>query len=108
MIQKQCFICGKKSDEIFEGKCENCLKNKIPLIKELKESKFFICNFSKKICFKNSYYSEYEFLKILPKILKKNITLNDEYKLNYIKIENLQIDGHKLIFDANIDYYIKD
>jgi NMD protein affecting ribosome stability and mRNA decay len=104
MILKQCFICGKKTNELFEGKCENCLKQNILLIKQIKESKFFICNHSKKICYKNSYYTKEDFLEILPKILKKNIVLNDEYKLNKIEIEDFEIDGHKLVFDANIDY----
>jgi NMD protein affecting ribosome stability and mRNA decay len=104
MIKKQCFICGKKTNEILEGKCKDCLKQKVPLIKELKKNKFFICNYSKKIGYKNSYYSKKEFLNILPKILKKNIILNKEYKLNNVEIENFEIDGHRLIFDTNIDY----
>ncbi len=107
VLLKLCYSCGKKTQKIISGLCENCLKVDIPVVKELKEMNFKICNQTKKLYYKNKYFEEEEFKTLLPNFIKKNIILNDPYQLNEITIPFFEVDGHILIFDIEIDYDLK-
>jgi NMD protein affecting ribosome stability and mRNA decay len=100
MIKKSCYSCGKKSENLYEGLCEVCYKEKNPPIEEIKPINLQICNMCGKIHYGNALYELDEIKDRLPQIVKKNIVINKKYSLENIKIKNFEIKGHKITFDV--------
>ena len=107
VFKKRCFACGEQADQLFEGKCEECLVEEMPPIKEVKPITLKIDNQTKQICYNNYYYNQEVFFKMLPDIAKKNLVLNEHYVLKELKIENILVKGHKLEFDIEVDCDLK-
>lgn len=103
MFKKTCFNCGNKVDKIYEGKCEECFKIDSPPIKEIKPLNIRYCNMCKKLLYSNQYYTTKELEKRFPDIIKKNLVLNDHYKLNNIEIIELSLEVPKVTFDVEVD-----
>jgi NMD protein affecting ribosome stability and mRNA decay len=99
MFKKTCYICGKKKDTLYEGKCKNCYKQEKPPIAQIKPINLKFCNFCKKIHYNNQLLTKEELEQKLPEIVKKNLTIEDNYKLEDIKIKNFEIEGEKVSFD---------
>ena len=108
LFKKTCFDCGSKVDDLYDGRCEDCLKQEFPPIKELKQINFKFCNSTKKVCYNNYFYEREKIEEMLPDIVRKNLVLNDHYDLNELFIENFRIEGHKVSFDVGVDASIKD
>ncbi|MEC8339618.1 MAG: NMD3-related protein [Nanoarchaeota archaeon] len=107
MFKKTCFSCGAKVDKLYEGICEDCVKEQYPPIYEIKPMNLKICNVTKTICY-NNYYQEFdEIKKILPDIAKKHVVLNPQYELVSLQVENIEIIGNKLGFDINVECELK-
>ena len=104
---KTCFTCGNKVEKVYSGKCEVCLKEQNPPIKEIKPIKGNICNMSSKIEFHNTYYEQDEFEEKLPFLIKKNIIIDENYSLKDLEIENFEVDGHILKFDVVVNCDVK-
>jgi len=51
---KFCFICGKRTDNLIEGYCEECYKNKFKLI-EVPEASFTVCPRCNFIKYRNNW-----------------------------------------------------
>ena len=102
-IKKTCFLCGKKTNKLIDGKCEDCFKKDNPPIKELKPIKATFCNDCKSIKFQNTWYSQEEFKKKIPQIVKKNLILNEHYILKKLDIYNLEIESNKVNFEIEIE-----
>jgi nonsense-mediated mRNA decay protein 3 len=107
VFKKTCYNCGKKVDKLYDNLCEECFLEKYPVIEEIKPIKIKFCNMCKKIHYKKSTIEPEEFLEKLPKLIEKNIKINNKYKLNSIKIENFEIDGIKVNFDVVFDFDLK-
>lgn len=97
---KTCFSCGSKVKTVYEGFCIDCFREQYPPIKEIKPVKFKVCNISGKIAYKNTFYPEKELFERLPNIMKNYVVIDDNYKLEEIKVENVEVVGHKLSFDV--------
>lgn len=52
---KFCFVCGKKTEKLIEGYCEDCYNNSFNLIQTPKEVTIFRCSKCKKIKQKNDW-----------------------------------------------------
>jgi NMD protein affecting ribosome stability and mRNA decay len=107
-FKKTCISCGQKVEKVHEGMCENCIKEHIPPIKEVKELNFKVCNATGKILFNNFYYKVEEIEKMLPGIMKKQVTINEPYILKELSIEDFEVEGHKLGFDLVVECKLKD
>lgn len=107
MLKKTCFLCGAKVTQLVDSMCENCLKQERPPIQEVKPVSFKICNMSKKIKYKNAFHQQDEIEKMLPDIMKKQIVIDEAYELTNLDIKNFEVDGHKLLFDIEVDCNIK-
>ena len=105
MLLKTCYECGNKSKNIQNGICENCLKKTSP-IKNIKKPNFKICNFTKKIFYENRYFELFEIEKMLKNMMKKNITLNEGFKIDDIEIKDLEVVSNFLNFDLEIEYSV--
>jgi nonsense-mediated mRNA decay protein 3 len=46
---KFCFVCGKKTEKLIEGYCEDCYNEKFNLVKIPKEVRVIVCSKCKKI-----------------------------------------------------------
>lgn len=107
MFKKTCFLCGAKVDELYDSKCEDCFKEENPPIKELKPINVKYCNSCKRLHYNNLLLSRKEFEERLPLIVKKNLVLNDHYKLNKIEIDDFEIQGENVSFNLEIDAKLK-
>jgi nonsense-mediated mRNA decay protein 3 len=52
---KFCFVCGKKTEKLIEGYCEDCYNNSFNLIQTPKEITILLCSKCKKIKQKNDW-----------------------------------------------------
>ena len=102
-FKRACCECGKKSNILIDGKCEECHTNEFPPIKEFKQITFQICNVTKKIAYNNMYYPQKEIIEKIPEIVKSKLELNPGYHLQELEIENVEIDGHKVSFDVYVE-----
>lgn len=107
LFKKTCFECGNKADMLYEGRCQDCVVELFPPIKDIKPMNFKIDNVSKEICYNNYYYTFEKLVPLLPSIAKKHIILNDQYVLEDIKILDPEVDGHKIIFDIEVSCDLK-
>ena len=107
VFKKQCFVCGKKDDVLYEQQCEDCFTQNYPPIKEIKPLSLKIDNITGDISYNNHYYSQDEFFLLLPKIMKKNIVLHPRYSLKQYAIEDIHIKGHRLFFDVVVECDLK-
>jgi len=104
MFYKMCYSCGKKEKKLYEGLCRDCYQEFYPGVEEIKPLNLKICNKCKKIHYKNNLYTLEEIEKILPEIMRDNVVLSsNDYVIEDVKIDNLNLDGNKLCFDINID-----
>ena len=103
VFKKTCFECGKKVDEIKKNLCIDCYKQINPPIKEIKPLNVKLCTICERIHFNNHFFDVEEFEEHLPDVMKKKITLNEGYKLNKIKIKDLEIRGRQLEFNVQVD-----
>jgi len=103
---KFCFICGKKTENLINGYCEECYNKKFQLIKVPEEINVTICNKCNKIKEKNIWKDIEidEFLRNKIKVLGKDVKLkieeNDVLKV-YAKgflegSENLKQEVHEV------------
>ncbi len=102
IFKKTCCKCGAKEDYLIESICTKCYSIENPPIKEIKPPNLKICNMCQKIHYQSGLFSIYEIESMMPNIVKKNISLNKNYNLEEINIENFEINGHKLMFDIKI------
>lgn len=85
---KFCFLCGRKSENLIKGYCEECYKSKFKLIEVPEEIEVVMCNRCKKINEKNKWKEAEidEILKDKIKILGKNVKMrfekNDDVKVH--------------------------
>lgn len=107
MFKKTCFSCGAKVDILFEGICEECVKEQYPPIYEIKPINLKICNVTKRISYNNYYHDFEELKKILPDITKKHVILNPQYELKELKLDNIELNGNKIGFDLEVDCELK-
>ncbi len=107
MFKKTCYVCGKKTQDVYNGKCEQCFKLDTPPIDELKPINFKYCNKCKKIAYNNAYYTKEEIENNIESIVRKNIKINNAYILNDLWIENLTIENGKISFDISVDCSLK-
>jgi len=103
VFKKTCFECGAKVDKLIDGRCEECFRQEFPPIKNLKPIKALYCNNCKSIKYNNATISREEFEERMPLIVKKYLILNENYKLNDIKIFNFKIKNNKVEFDFEVD-----
>jgi nonsense-mediated mRNA decay protein 3 len=84
---KFCFVCGKKSESLIKGYCEECYKSKFKLIEVPEEIEVAMCNRCKKINEKNKWKEAEidEILKDKIKILGKNV------KIRFEKNDNVKV-----------------
>ena len=106
-FKKSCFECGAKVSLVYDGKCEACFKASNPPIVEVKPINVKYCNICKKLNYNNSFFKRDEFEKRLPFIIKKNIVLDKQYKLNEIITNNLKFDNDRVSFDIEVDCDLK-
>jgi NMD protein affecting ribosome stability and mRNA decay len=106
-FKKTCFECGKKAEKLKENLCQDCFKEKISVIEEIKPINIKFCNMCKKIHYNNSLIELEEFKILLPNIVKKHLKINPNYKIEKIEIENFELDGVELDFDVKIISEIK-
>lgn len=107
MFKKTCYSCGAKVNELYDGICGSCLKEQRPPIREVKHLNFKICNMSKKIKYKNYFYEQEEIEKMIPDIMKKQVIIDEAYKLKDLKVKNFEINGHNVSFDVEVDCDLK-
>lgn len=107
VFKKTCFECGAKVDNLYQGKCENCILETQPPILEIKPVTFKIDNKSKDIFYGSSFFKQEKIKEMLPDIMKKRVIINDFYILNDLWIENFQIKGNRIIFDVCVDCALK-
>jgi hypothetical protein len=103
VFKKRCFLCGKQTNRLYDQHCEECFSQEFPPIKEVKPISLKVDNITQDICYNNHYYPQKEFFKMLPEIMKKNIVLNQGYVLKEYSLENIEVKGHKLLFDIHVD-----
>lgn len=108
MFKKTCYECGAKVDVLYEGKCENCYSETSPPIAEIKPLNLKYCNSCKKIHYNNLLLTKKEIEERLPNIVKKNLVIDENYKLKKLEINNFEIEGPKVIFDVNVDCELKE
>lgn len=104
---KTCFECGAKVEKLYDGICEICFKEHYPPIKELKPINLKVCNSCKKVHYNNQLLTIEELYELVPGIVNKRLTLHPQYELKDLKIENFEIDGHKVTFDVEVDCELK-
>ena len=102
-FKRKCCECGALSSVLIEGKCEICHRKEFPPIKEFKPVVLHFCNVTKKIGYNNIYYEQEVLFDKLPDIVASKIELNKGYTLNEIEIDNIEVDGHKVRFEVNIE-----
>ena len=56
---KFCFLCGKKTEKLIEGYCEECYNKEFKLIEAPKEISFIICSRCNRIKYKNKWKDIY-------------------------------------------------
>ena len=100
---KTCYNCGAKAKTLQNGMCENCFREETPPVKEIKELNLKICNSCKKIHYNNALMTQEEIAEILPQAMKKRVVMNEGYKLKDVKIDNLEFDKNKVLFDVRIE-----
>ena len=107
MFKKTCYLCGKKEDELFDGKCIKCYKKENPPIVDIKPINLKFCNFCKRIHYNNQLLTVEELQDKLETIVRKNLTIDENYELKDLKIKNFEIKGEKVSFDIQTDCKIK-
>jgi nonsense-mediated mRNA decay protein 3 len=77
---KFCFVCGKKTDELIEGYCEDCYSKKFKLIEVPKEFSLVICRKCSKINHENKWEDSEikELVKQKIKILGQDVEIKIE------------------------------
>ena len=102
-FKRVCCECGKKTQMLINGKCEECHCQEFPPIKECKPITFQICNVTKKIAYNNMYYLKEEIIEKIPHIVSQKLELNKGYELQNLEVGNIEIEGHKVSFDVNVE-----
>ena len=87
---KFCFVCGKKTEKLIEGYCEDCYNNSFNLIQTPKEITIHLCNKCKKIKQKNDW-NDVE----IEDLIKNNIKVLG----NNVKIEVI---GNKIFASGSL------
>lgn len=108
MFKKTCYECGAKVDTLFEGLCNKCISEDSPPIQEIKPLNLKYCNSCKKININNQLITKEELIKRLPDIVKRNIKINKNYKLENLEIKNFNIEGDKITFDVGVNCELKE
>ncbi|MCA9487198.1 hypothetical protein H6501_02845 [Candidatus Woesearchaeota archaeon] len=103
MFLKTCYSCGAKVKALHEGLCATCCKEEFKPIEDLKPIALKYCNVTHKIAYQNRYHEIEEFVTLLPNIVRKHIVISPLYTLKELEIEDLQIVGHKVIFDIKVE-----
>lgn len=77
---KFCFVCGKKTDKLVEGYCEECYSNKFELLKVPEEVTVKMCSRCGRIKYRNVWreMEVEDVLKDKVKILGKDVSLRIE------------------------------
>lgn len=102
-FKRKCCDCGTPTSVQINGKCEKCHCREFPPIEQFKTVTLHYCNVTKKIAYNNIYYEQEEMIEKLPHIVTSKIKLNKGYSLEDVEIENIEIDGHIMRFDVNIE-----
>lgn len=106
---KFCFLCGKKTEKLSKGYCEECYNKKFQLIKVPEEIVVNVCSKCRKIKEKNSW-KDIEIDKILRdkiKILGKNVRIRIE-KNDIMKVHAKGfLEGSKVIKEEVHEVEIK-
>ena len=100
-FKRACCECGALSPTLINGKCEKCHIKEFPPIKEFKPITLHICNVTKQIAYNNIYYDQEEIIQKLPDIVESKIKLNDGYELVDIEISDIEVVGHKFMFNVS-------
>ena len=120
-MNKFCVKCGKEEDLVNEF-CRDCFKEENTLLKHFKEVKIIICNECGNYLYKNSWKNkednelEKNIEKIAAKLFKKKMILNEEGKLENLKIKvevpkKLKVANKNIVnitLDINVVGSIKD
>ena len=108
---KFCFLCGKKTENLIKGYCEECYNKEFKLIESPKEISLTVCSKCNRIKHKNKWKDSEidELLKDKIKILGKNVGIRIEKNdvlhifakgyLNYSK--KLKEEKHDIILKLN-------
>ncbi|MFT4244140.1 MAG: NMD3-related protein [Candidatus Woesearchaeota archaeon] len=102
-FKRKCCECGALSSILIDGKCEKCHRIEFPPIKEFKPIVLHFCNVTKKIAYNNIYYKQEVLFNKLPEIVASKIELNEGYELRQIEIDDIELDGHKVRFQINVE-----
>jgi len=96
---KFCFLCGKKTEKLIKGYCEECYNKEFQLIKIPKKISYVICNKCNLIKYKNKWRNLRiedlikQNIKILGNNVKVKIEMNDIF---HIKAKGFLKDSEKL------------
>lgn len=102
-FKRKCCECGKETDVLINGKCDKCHCALFPPIQEFKPLTLHFCNVTKKIAYNNMYYEQEDLVEKLPQIVTSKIKLNKGYSLKCVDIQNLEIEGHVVRFDVEVE-----
>lgn len=102
-FKRACCECGKKTNILIDGKCDECHTNEFPPIKDFKQITFQICNVTKKIAYNNMYYEQEKIIEKIPEIVESKLELNKGYFLKKLEVEDIEIVGHKVSFDVFVE-----
>jgi nonsense-mediated mRNA decay protein 3 len=85
---KFCFVCGKNTEKLIEGYCEDCYNKKFELIKVPKDMLLKVCSKCNRINYRNVWrdMSIEDILKDKIKILGKNVDLKISRNDNVISV----------------------
>lgn len=107
MFKKTCFECGAKIEDVYEGMCQSCYKEKNPPIKEIKPINIKYCNSCKRLFYNNQMYYPEEIENKIEEIVAKNLILDEKYELKKLTVENFIIEKATVNFDVEIDCDLK-
>ncbi len=87
----------------MKGLCEECFKNKYPIIKEVKPFNIKFCNKCFRILIENKYYPIEEVENVLNKLIKKYVIINEGYKLKKLEVQNVSFESGTLKFNIEAE-----
>jgi len=106
---KFCFLCGKETEKLIEGYCEECYNKEFKLIEVPKKISFIICNKCDRIKYKNKWKDTEidELLKDKIKILGENVGIKIEKNDILCIIAKGSLKGSKKLKEERYDIILK-
>ena len=106
---KFCFLCGKKTDDLIEGYCEECYNKEFNLIEVPKEIKLVRCSKCDRTRYKNQWMDKEidELLKDKVKVLGRNVKIKIKINDNVHVIAKGYLKGSKTVKEEEHEIIIK-